>query len=138
MKILARSFAGIALFALFTACRRPLGRRTERAIVSLGIFQVVPEDRCPSREDRDRNQPKLDADRFDDMKLHITETEEASPSQGEAEDYGYRFTCPRPLRHTSLNLPRVGLSHSQLNPAHYVQALAPQSAGFGARASLKN
>lgn len=26
------------------------------------------------------------------MKLHITETEEASPNQGDAEDYGYGLT----------------------------------------------
>ncbi|MBA1344721.1 hypothetical protein HX899_05315 [Rhizobium sp. WYCCWR 11146] len=65
---------------------RRSGVKTGRASVSLGIFEVVPEDRYPSREDRDRDQPKLDADGFDDMKLHITETEEASPNQGEAED----------------------------------------------------
>ncbi|MGO7204683.1 hypothetical protein ACCT30_26240 [Rhizobium ruizarguesonis] len=46
------------------------------------------------------------------MKLHISETEEASPNQGEAEDYGYRFARPRPLRHSSPYLPRVGLSYS--------------------------
>ncbi|MGO6815168.1 hypothetical protein ACCS67_09815 [Rhizobium brockwellii] len=52
------------------------------AVVSLGIFEIVPEDRYPSREDRDRNQPKLDAHGFDDMKLHITEAEEAGPDHG--------------------------------------------------------
>lgn len=93
---------------LSPACRRSLGRRTGRAVVSLGIFEIVPEDRYPSREDRDRNQPKLDANGFDDMKLHITETEEASRNQGEAEDYGYRFTCPRPLRHMSPYFPVWG------------------------------
>ncbi|QKK30652.1 hypothetical protein FE844_014165 [Rhizobium indicum] len=106
----------LLLELLYLPFRQLAGRRsgvkTGRAVVSLGIFEIVPEDRCPSREDRDRDQPKLDADGFDDMKLHITETEEASPNQGEAEDYGYRFTCPRSLRHTSPYFPRMGLSHS--------------------------
>ncbi|MGO8248305.1 hypothetical protein [Rhizobium johnstonii] len=34
---------------------RLLGRRTARAMVLLGIFEIVPEDRYTSREDRDRN-----------------------------------------------------------------------------------
>ncbi|MGO7592972.1 hypothetical protein [Rhizobium leguminosarum] len=82
-----------------------------RTVVSLGIFEIVPEDRYPSREDRDRNQPKLDVDGFDDMKLHITEAEEVSPTQGDAEDYGYRFPCPRSCV-TSPYFPRAGPSHS--------------------------
>ncbi|MBB3746158.1 hypothetical protein FHT80_004520 [Rhizobium sp. BK226] len=85
---------------LFWSCPALFG--VERA---LGIFEIIPEDRHRSREYRGRNQPKLDADRFDDMKLHITETEEASPNQGEAEDYRYRFPCPRSLRHTSPQFP---------------------------------
>ena len=78
---------------------------------ALRTFEVVPEDRYPSREYRDRNQPKLDADRFNDMKLHVTETEEANTSQGEAQNYGYRFTCPRPLRHTP-PAPEVGFGRT--------------------------
>lgn len=82
-----------------------------------------------------RYQPKLDANGFDDLKLHITATEEASRNQGEAEDYGYRFTCPRPLRHTSPYFPRVGAIPQPLNPARIMVAdqsrASPRSAKCG-------
>ncbi|CAK09583.1 hypothetical protein RL4094 [Rhizobium johnstonii 3841] len=76
------------------------------------------------------------------MKLHISETEEASPNQGEAEDYGYRFTCPRPLRHTTpishvWGYPTaIKILPGSWSRTNHVLALAPQSAGSGARARL--
>lgn len=77
------------------------------------------------------------------MKLHITEAEEASPTQDDGEDYGYGPYVSASFASYALNLPRVGLSTAiEIRPGswsrtNHVQAFAPQSAGSGARAKLR-